>query len=384
MIFAAPLALAALALLPALYFILRLTPPAPRRLRFPPIALLRDLPDTEPTPNRLPLWMLLLRLLAAALLIIGFAGPTLRPPPALPGTGPVLLVIDNGWAAAASWPQLIAAAQRIIAAAQAQNRGVALLATARDATNAPLALPDVTDAATAAHRLAALQPQPWPGDRPAAAAVLRSAPERTRFYLADGIRGDDFPAFLQALHPTRILSPFTLPPLLGPPTLSAQWRPHRARHFQSRRPARARGNRHRRRPRPAIFRLLRQCRFSPCRPACKTASPGWSWPASPPPAAPPSPIPPCTPPWPGSTRAAPTPKRPFSAHSIICAAPSRPPPASPPARCAQLIAAHPGLIFLTDTPLSAAEQDAAPALCRGRRHAGPLRRAADRRHAGQL
>ncbi|HTJ90508.1 MAG TPA: DUF4159 domain-containing protein [Acidocella sp.] len=224
MIFAAPLALAALVLLPALYFILRLTPPAPRRLRFPPVALLRDLPDTESTPNRLPLWMLLLRLLAAALLIIGFAGPTLRPPPVLPGSGPVLLVIDNGWAAAAAWPQLTAAAQRIIAAAQAQGRGVALLATARDATNAPLALPDVTDAATAARHLSDLQPQPWPSDRPAATALLRSAPERTRFYLADGSGGDDFSAFLRALHPTRILKPFTLPPLLGPPTLAPNGR----------------------------------------------------------------------------------------------------------------------------------------------------------------
>src|ERR1700691_785302 len=139
MIFAAPLALAALAVLPALYFILRLTPPAPRRLRFPPIALLRGVPAAERTPSRLPLWLLLLRLLAAALLIIGFAGPTLRPPPTLPGSGPVLLVIDNGWAAATSWPQLTAAAQRLIAAAQTQNRGVALFATARDATNAPLA-----------------------------------------------------------------------------------------------------------------------------------------------------------------------------------------------------------------------------------------------------
>ncbi|HVE21643.1 MAG TPA: DUF4159 domain-containing protein [Acidocella sp.] len=219
MIFAAPLALAALALLPALYFILRLTPPAPRRLRFPPIALLRDLSDTESTPDRLPLWMLLFRLLAAALLIIGFAGPTLRPPPVLPGSGPVLLVVDNGWAAAASWPQLTAAGQRIIAAAQAQNRDVALLATARDATNSPLTVPNVTDASTAAHRLAALQPQPWPSDRSAAAALVRDAPERTRFYLADGVGGDNFPAFLQALHPTRILKPFTLPPLLGPPTL---------------------------------------------------------------------------------------------------------------------------------------------------------------------
>jgi hypothetical protein len=96
-----------------------------------------------------------------------------------------------------------------------------LFATARDATNAPLALPDVTDAATAAHRLAALAPQPWPSDRLAAAALLRSAPERTRYYLADGTDGDDFSAFLGALHPTRILKPFTLPPLLGPPTLSA-------------------------------------------------------------------------------------------------------------------------------------------------------------------
>ncbi|HEY1856706.1 DUF4159 domain-containing protein [Acidocella sp.] len=219
MIFAAPLALAALAALPALYFILRLTPPAPRRLRFPPIALLRGLPDAERTPSRLPLWLLLLRLLATALLIIGFAGPTLRPPPTLPGSGPVLLVIDNGWAAAASWPQLTAAAQRVIAAAQTQNRGVALFATARDATNAPLAPPHVTDAATAAHRLAALQPQPWPSDRLAAAAILRAAPESTRFYLADGISGDGFSVFLQALHPTRILTPFTLPPLLGTPAL---------------------------------------------------------------------------------------------------------------------------------------------------------------------
>ncbi len=221
MIFAAPLALAALALLPTLYFILRLTPPAPRRLRFPPIALLRGLPNTEQTPSRLPLWLLLLRMLAASLLIIGFAGPILRPPPALPGSGPVLLVIDNGWAAAAAWPQLTAAAQRLIAAAQAQNRSVALLATARDAANAPLAVPDVTDAAAAAHALAALQPLPWPSDRPGAAAVLRAAPETTRLYIADGTGGADFPDFLRALHPTRILSPPTLPPLLGPPAFAA-------------------------------------------------------------------------------------------------------------------------------------------------------------------
>ena len=41
--FAAPLALAALAALPALWFLLRVTPPRPRRIAFPPLKLVADL-----------------------------------------------------------------------------------------------------------------------------------------------------------------------------------------------------------------------------------------------------------------------------------------------------------------------------------------------------
>ena len=51
--------------------------------------------------------------------------------------------------------------------------------------------------------------------------MLRAAPETTRLYIADGTGGADFPDFLRALHPTRILSPPTLPPLLGPPAFAA-------------------------------------------------------------------------------------------------------------------------------------------------------------------
>ena len=66
--FAAPLALAALIGLPALWFLLRVTPPRPRRIDFPPLKLVADLMPQRQTPARTPPWLLILRLLIAAAL----------------------------------------------------------------------------------------------------------------------------------------------------------------------------------------------------------------------------------------------------------------------------------------------------------------------------
>src|SRR5471032_2337708 len=77
MIFAAPLALVALAALPLLWWLLRVTPPSPRRETFPAIRLLLGLHPTEETPARTPWWLLLLRLVAAALVIVALARPVL-------------------------------------------------------------------------------------------------------------------------------------------------------------------------------------------------------------------------------------------------------------------------------------------------------------------
>ena len=60
--FAAPWLLLALPALPLLWWLLRVSPPAPRTQAFPAIRLLRDLPPTEETPHRTPWWLLLLRL----------------------------------------------------------------------------------------------------------------------------------------------------------------------------------------------------------------------------------------------------------------------------------------------------------------------------------
>ena len=66
--FGEPLILSALVALPVLWWLLRVTPPLPRRTLFPPLRLLRGLEDEEQTPAATPWWLLLLRLLAAALL----------------------------------------------------------------------------------------------------------------------------------------------------------------------------------------------------------------------------------------------------------------------------------------------------------------------------
>ncbi|HQT61876.1 MAG TPA: DUF4159 domain-containing protein [Acidiphilium sp.] len=206
--FAAPAVLAGILVLPALYFILRAMPPAPRRQVFPPIRLLRMLAPTAHTPVRMPLWLLLLRLVAAALLIVGFAGPQIVPPPILAGRGPVLLAIDNGWASAADFAARQAAARRI--ADEAGRRGVILLSTARAPDGKPPRPGPVLGRDAALAAIGGLHPEPWPADRRADEAAARAArrahPGLTAVYVADGLAAPGLDAFLAALRPERIVT----------------------------------------------------------------------------------------------------------------------------------------------------------------------------------
>ncbi len=222
--FSAPLVLAGLAVLPGLYWLLRLTPPASRLVVFPPLVMLRGLAAQERTPARMPLWLLLLRLLIAALVIIGLAGPGLHPPPALPGGGPVLLVVDNDWAAAADWPARRDEMLQLIAGAAQAGRAVGILATARGPDGAAPAVAGFTAPAQAQAIVSAMQPEPWPADRMAAAAALRAAPvaQAAVIYIADGITGDaGFDAFIAALRPARIYSDGLKARLIANPMLAA-------------------------------------------------------------------------------------------------------------------------------------------------------------------
>ncbi len=104
--FLQPWILAALVALPAIWWLLRFTPPSPQFVVFPPTRLLKDLKSTEETPAHSPWWLTALRMLLAALLILALARPVLNPDrETFAGTGPLLLVIDNGWASAGHWAE---------------------------------------------------------------------------------------------------------------------------------------------------------------------------------------------------------------------------------------------------------------------------------------
>ncbi|WP_043362676.1 DUF4159 domain-containing protein [Belnapia sp. F-4-1] len=172
--FAAPWLLLALPALPVLWWLLRVTPPAPRRIAFPALRLLRDLPVAEETPSRTPWWLLLLRIAAAALLILGLARPVLGPGAGTAGEGTLLLVIDDGWASAEDWPARMAAAGGALDRAGREGRRAALLATAPAETAEPPRVIGPMPAEDLRSRLAALRPKPWAPDHAAALVAFRA------------------------------------------------------------------------------------------------------------------------------------------------------------------------------------------------------------------
>jgi len=218
--FTEPWLLLALAALPALWWLLRVTPPPPRQAVFPPLRLLRDLPPTTHSAARTPPWLLALRLLAAGLLVAGLAGPVWNAPPPLRGTGTLLVVVDDGWAAAADWGERVRAIDARLAEAARTDRPVALLATAPRLNPTPLA---TGDAAGARAALAVLKPSPWPVDRAAAAAAIATWHGTGEvLYLGDGLRDAGWTAFARALAavgPVTRLDPGRAPASLMLPAL---------------------------------------------------------------------------------------------------------------------------------------------------------------------
>ena len=191
--FLSPWLLAGLLALPVIWWLLRTIPPRPRRLEFPPTRILVGIENREKTPAQTPWWLTLIRMLAAALVILALAEPVLNPnsEKALSGSGPVVLVVDNGWAGAAQWGARTFMIERLIAEAEGQSRPLLIVPTA----NAAKALSLKVEAPAAARSTAAaVQPQPFVPDRmaavPAMATALAGAADPVVVWLADGIDHD--------------------------------------------------------------------------------------------------------------------------------------------------------------------------------------------------
>lgn len=193
--FAEPLLLLGLVSLPVLWWLLRVMPPRPRRIEFPPTRLLFDITPREETPSRTPWWLTLLRLAAATLVILAAAGPIWNPQTGIAASkSPLVILLDDGWSAASSWDARIKAADELIADAESDRRGVALVPLsepARDITLMP--------AGTARVALRQLAPKPYSIDRVDTLATLgrflKATGDCDIAWLSDGVdtgRGTEF------------------------------------------------------------------------------------------------------------------------------------------------------------------------------------------------
>ena len=166
--FTQPLLLLGLLSLPLLWWLLRLVPPRPQVVQFPPTRLLFDIVPKEETPSRTPWWLTL------------------------------LLLIDDGWSAAASWEARQRTADDIVARAESDGRGVALAPlseTLRDISLEP--------AGAARVRLQQMAPKPYTVERADALAALSrflgASPDVDVVWLSDGTDLGNAKAFTDAL-----------------------------------------------------------------------------------------------------------------------------------------------------------------------------------------
>lgn len=203
--FTAPLLLWGLAALPVLWLLLRAVPPAPIRRRFPGVALLLGLKDEDNETDRTPWWLLLLRMLAVAAVIAGFAGPVLNPVPREVGTGPLLILMDGGWADARDWPRRVERAVTLAEQAGRDGRTVAVVRL----TDAPEA-PVFQTAEAWVGRIAALEPQPWlPAELDGWAGVLEGGFDT--YWLSDGLAHPGQGALFAALERAGTVTIFQSP-----------------------------------------------------------------------------------------------------------------------------------------------------------------------------
>ncbi|WP_066701952.1 DUF4159 domain-containing protein [Celeribacter ethanolicus] len=185
--FTAPWVLLALALLPILWILLRAVPPAPVKRRFPGVALLLGLKDDEVEADRTPWWLLLLRMLAVAALIIAFAGPVLNPRVERGGSGPLLVLMDASWASAPDWTLRMGRLGQALDEAEADGRTLCIL----PASDLPAEGCAFLSAADWRPRLAGIKPAGFAPDMDALSGALTTLPDGVEtLWLSDGLARD--------------------------------------------------------------------------------------------------------------------------------------------------------------------------------------------------
>ena len=207
-LFLNPWLLAALASLPALWLLLRVMPPAPKRVFLPSARFLEGLVPQTQTPSKTPWWILLMRLIIASLIIFAFAQPVINPSQSITGERDLRVVIENGWASADRWNETLRKAEDILAQAARQDVSVYINTTAAEPSDGKLLALGPLSAGEALSRVKGLAPYSWPSDFEALNQTLKSSAQDTdNYYLSSGIGGRGLKDVMDTLGEVNVFTP---------------------------------------------------------------------------------------------------------------------------------------------------------------------------------
>ncbi|MDG1801429.1 MAG: DUF4159 domain-containing protein [Paracoccaceae bacterium] len=193
--FLAPWLLLGLTVLPILWLLLRAVPPAPIRRQFPGVVFLLGLTDDDSQSDKTPWLLMLLRMLAVAAVIVGFAGPILNPKTERTGSGPLLILLDGSWADARDWSAKQDRMDELLGDAERADRTVAVVPLT-DVPEGALPFQSPSEWRT---RIANLAPNPWEPSTDVADWANGLTGEFETYWMSDGVDRDSRDAVLSAL-----------------------------------------------------------------------------------------------------------------------------------------------------------------------------------------
>ncbi|WP_017931838.1 DUF4159 domain-containing protein [Robiginitomaculum antarcticum] len=167
--FLAPLGLLGLIVLPLIWWLLRATPPRPKDQIFPPLRIFSQIRRDEEMPDRTPWWLLVFRMAMIAILAVALARPFLSERDTQAARD-IVMVIDDGFGAAANWSRISNEAEVRLIEARRQNLNVMLIYGQRGGESAPVFAP----ATAALETVRILRPTPRPVDHIAMTAMIGS------------------------------------------------------------------------------------------------------------------------------------------------------------------------------------------------------------------
>lgn len=161
--FTNPLALIGLLSLPAVWFVIKLTPPRARTISFSSLFIIEKLKSSKKSSQKTPIWLLLLRMLIILILVLTLSDPYINLSKTFKSNSNTIIIVDDGWSSASNWGSYQKNAKNIIKEIKNNNKGVYIISSTLVNKKQPnLSLMSYKEANVFIDNL---QPNPWQIDR---------------------------------------------------------------------------------------------------------------------------------------------------------------------------------------------------------------------------